>query len=86
MANEKLIFPIEKRYNQKNIGGQIQFVIDNTFKGESLPISQILTIVCKNVLNGDCNFYQIEYGSKRKPIKIIVDKTQYEALMVLANG
>lgn len=87
MANENLIFPLEKKFIERmTVGQQLQYVRDNNFKGGAIPLRVILSIVCKIALNGDCQFFELKYGPINKPIKVIIDKGQYEALMVMANS
>jgi hypothetical protein len=87
MANENLIFPLEKKYiKRQTVGSTIQYVRDEKFKGASIPLRVILEIVCKIALNGECQFYQIKYGPINKPIRVVIDKDQYGELMAMANS
>jgi hypothetical protein len=86
MANEKLFFPLEKRYfERRTVGGGIQFILDNKFKGSAIPVKSILEVVCKIALEGECKFFELKHGSANKPIRVIIDKDQYDELMEIAN-
>jgi len=87
MAHENLIFPLERKYfERQTVGSQIQYVLDSKFKGGGIPVRMILDIVCKYALNGNCQFYEIKHGPIARPIKVIIDKNQYDELMALANN
>jgi hypothetical protein len=87
MANENLIFPLEKKFiERQTVGGTLQYIRDERFKGGAIPLRVILEIVCKIALNGDCQFFELKYGPVNKPIKVIIDKGQYDDLMTLSNS
>jgi hypothetical protein len=69
---------------RETVGGVMQYYRVE-FKG-AIPLRTILDIVCKLALEGDCQFYEIKHGPINKPIKIIIDKDQYDDLMAFANA
>jgi len=87
MANENLIFPLEKRFiERRTVGGTLQYIRDERFKGGAIPLRTILEVVCKIALEGNCQFFELKHGPLNRPIRVIIDKDQYDALMALANN
>ena len=87
MANENKLYEIKRKYNEKlTIGNQVQYVLDTRFKGTSIPIRTILEIVCKYALEGDCKFFELKRGPLTGPIKIIIDKDQYDEIKTLMDA
>ena len=87
MANENLIFPVEKKFlERRTVGGTLQYILDERFKGSAIPLRTILEVVCKIALEGECQFFELKHGPINKPIRVIIDKNQYDDLMALANN
>jgi hypothetical protein len=87
MANDNNLFEIKRKYNEKlTVGGQIQYVLDSRFRGTAIPLRTILEIVCKFTQDGECKFFELKHGSVNKPIRVLIDKKQYDELKVLMDA
>lgn len=87
------IFQVDKRYLQEKKPRLINtpcvgsFIQDNSFKGMGISPSKIQSIICKCTdVDGVCQRQEISHGDLNRPIKTIVDKTTYDALIAFIGS